>query len=251
MYPSDEDIPGPSVAETPPKPAPAAPHRQSDLESRHIPPHPREPLTPPAMRAGLDTGSKLLVWGGIALGVAGLTAGAILATRRLTSGPAPEKERPQRSDRYEGRNEHAVAPRFAEMDEEEREAIRRRVRARARADERVFEGKRAEASRRRSDTPRKNIAQDLTETANDLSASLTGVAGSVATAFESFRGVASQASGIIGEFAVVADQLRRILHGAEPARQAPDRADPQREPEREAQQEPNRPEGDDPRYHRL
>ena len=104
----------------------------------------------------------------------------------------------------------AVAPRFARLEEEEREAMRRRVRAQARDDSVHTARVRAKASRGRSG----NFAKDLTRTATDLSDGLNGVAQSLAGAFQSFRGVSSQATSIVGEFVAAAEQLRAILNGA-------------------------------------
>jgi hypothetical protein len=254
MYPTEDHIKGGSAAEPAVDPADRLPQ-----ESRYIPPHEPRAIGQGGDARDMGSGAKLLIWGGIALGVAGMTAGAVLATRRVASLIAEEPPRRHPPYRYDGRNEKSVAPRFAELDEDEKEAIRRRVRAQARADERAAEHSRAEASRLRGSAPssrpprRKNIAHDLTRTATDLSASLESVAASVATAFESFRGVAAQASAIIDEFAGAADQVRSAIHGGQntpPAAAQPPHSPTVRpagvEPEMAPEEGP-----DDPRYHRL
>ncbi|WP_265501038.1 hypothetical protein [Paracoccus beibuensis] len=151
-------------------------------------------------RPAPSTTATVIVWGGVALGVAGLTVAATMAARRLagTDRPAPRMHGPTH------------APRFADMDEVERDEIRRRVRAQAMNDERAAARLRAEAAQTRH--PRGNIAQDLTRTAAELTNSLNGVATSISQAFESFRGVSRQANSILADFVIAADQLKSILN---------------------------------------
>lgn len=146
--------------------------------------------------------AKVIVWGGVALGVAGLTAAATMTARRLagTDQPHARKQGP------------IHAPRFAEMDEDERDEVRRRVRIQALEDDREAARLRAEAALKRQ--RRGNVAQDLTRTATELSASLNGVARSISEAFESFRGVSRQANSILADFVVAADQLKAILNAS-------------------------------------
>ena len=147
-----------------------------------------------------STVAKAVVWAGVALGMAGVTAAAAIAARKL----AGTDDAPRLAYRP------AAAPRFAHLEEDEREAMRRRVRAQAREDNAHAARLRAKASRGRSG----NFAKDLTRTATDLSDGLNGVAQSLAGAFQSFRGVSSQATTIVGDFVAAADQLRAILNGA-------------------------------------
>ena len=147
-----------------------------------------------------STVAKAVVWAGVALGMAGVTAAAAIVARKLAG--TDDELRPV--------HRHAVAPRFAHLEEEEREAMRRRVRAQARDDSAHAARVRAKASRGRNG----NFAKDLTRTATDLSQGLNGVAQSLAGAFQSFRGVSSQATTIVGDFVAAADQLRAILNGA-------------------------------------
>lgn len=147
-----------------------------------------------------STVAKAVVWAGVALGMAGVTAAAAIAARKL----AGTDDAPRAAYRP------AAAPRFAHLEEDEREAMRRRVRAQAREDNAHAARLRAKASRSRSG----NFAKDLTRTATDLSDGLNGVAQSLAGAFQSFRGVSSQATTIVGDFVAAADQLRAILNGA-------------------------------------
>ncbi|GHG25072.1 hypothetical protein [Paracoccus aerius] len=163
-----------------------------------------------------STGAKIAVWGGIGLGVAGGTAAAVLAIRKIAEALSDDP-RPLSSTRH-----HAApssAPRFARLDEDEREAMRRRVRAQDREDREEIARLRAEASQARSTAaPRikrkkANFAESLIDTSTRLSQSLEGVAKSMALAVESFRGVATQATGIVQEFAGTAEQLRAALRG--------------------------------------
>lgn len=223
MHPTDDDRParGPTI-------------------SRIIP---SAPMSPDGRRAyptpALAT--KIVVWGGIVLGVAGVTAGALLAARKVAgmiADDAPPRRPRHRARRYEGPNEAALAPRFAGLDEDAQEEMRRRVRAQARADDREAARLRAEAAGRRN--PRRgNFAEDLTRTANELSAGLEGVARSAEAAFASFRNIAGQASGIVDDFVAVADQVRSALHAGD------DRASGRAS----GGDAPHQP--DDPRTHRL
>ncbi|WP_295043896.1 hypothetical protein [uncultured Paracoccus sp.] len=168
-----------------------------------------------------STGAKIALWGGVALGVAGGTAAALFAIRKIAEAISDD-DRPgsgrsnQSHHARHGRN-HA-APRFARLDEDDREAMRRRVREQDRQDRQEAARLRAEASRRRPApaAPKRkkaNFAEGLIDTSTRLSQSLEGVAKSMAIAVESFRGVAGQATGIVQDFAGAADQLRSALRG--------------------------------------
>ncbi|RJK99778.1 hypothetical protein D3P06_14190 [Paracoccus aestuarii] len=169
-----------------------------------------------------STTAKVIVWGGVALGFAGLTAATAVVVRKLTG----DDDEPRPTHRATP----AAAPRFAQMDDDDREAMRRRVRAQAQDDARHAAQLRARASRGRR---KGNTAQNLTRTATDLSQGLNGVAQSLVSAFQSFRGVSHQATSIVGEFVAAADQLRSILHGTPgPRPGAPEpRADAPRRPQ--------------------
>lgn len=177
--------------------------------------------------------SKIVVWGGIALGVAGATAATVMAARKVGDMMRDDDSNaPARPRSYAPQHEH-VAPRFGALDDDEQEAMRRRVRARARADEDEAARLRAAASRRRR-KPKQNFAQELTETASNLSSGLDGVTKSLASAFQGFRSVAAQASGIVSEFAVAADQLRSVMRGSEQVGQPAERDHPRRDEADEA-----------------
>ena len=201
-----------------PRPVPKGhhmPHSRRVIPSGQVSPDGRSSYPSPA------TGTKIALWGGIALGVAGGTAAAVLAIRKIAEAMSDD------DDSQHAHRRHHSAPRFARMDEDEREAMRRRVRDQDREDRQEVARLRAEASRRRSSPgakPRKaNFAESLIETSTRLSESLERVAKSMAIAVESFRSVAGQATAIVQEFAGAADQLRSALKGENP--QAPYRND--------------------------
>lgn len=171
--------------------------------------------------------TKIIVWGGVALGVAGATAAGLVAARKIADMLGGEPPR---------RPKATLAPRFAEMDEDAREEIRRRARAQARRDSRIDAKTRAEAARRRN-PPRRDAAADLTRTATSLSGGLTGLTDSVIHAVNGFRSVAAQAGAIIAEFSTAAGLLRELM-GREQQPQPP-------EPRA------GKPQPEDPRMHRL
>ncbi|MEE2859923.1 MAG: hypothetical protein ACU0DH_13805 [Paracoccus sp. (in: a-proteobacteria)] len=197
-----------------PRPVPDG-HLTDDPTARH-----RIPSASRGLSKDASTATKVIVWGGMALGVAGLTAAATMTARKLIGPrhPAPRIQGP------------VHAPRFAEMTEAERDEVRRRVRAQALEDDRESARLRVEAAEARH--PRGNFAQDLTRTATELTDSLNGVAQSISDAFESFRGVSRQANSILGDFVVAADQLKAILNGSPgPQPVAPEDRRPAAEPE--------------------
>lgn len=170
-------------------------------------------------------GSKIAVWGGVALGVAGGTAAAVFAIRKIAEAIADDPH-PHRSGRP------TAAPRFASLDDDAQEAMRQRVRAQDRADRAEMARLRADAavSRPQMRAPRKprgNFVEDLIQTSDKLSESLQSLAKSLSVAVESFRGVAAQATGIVSEFASAADELRSALRGGATPRAQPDPRDRQ------------------------
>ncbi|MGR3521186.1 MAG: hypothetical protein ACU0FT_00360 [Paracoccus sp. (in: a-proteobacteria)] len=187
-----------------------------------------------AAARGPSLSAKIIVWGGVGLGVAGVTAGTLMAARKIVG--IPESDRP-RSGRATIRDDARLAPRFSALDEDEREAIRRRTREQARQDRAESARLRAEAARDRNPPRRRNAAEELTRTASELSSGLEGVAQSLLTAFQAFRGVAAQASGIVAEFAAAADAVREAVRGNPPPAQQDEASMPRRP--------------DDSRQHRL
>lgn len=223
-----------------PRPVPeghktASPYPHRPMQSSRV--IPSGPMSPDGKSAypTPSTASKIVVWGGVALGVAGLTAGAVMVARKLS-----EPSRDERSRRPVGsqaRGHGTLAPRFDDLDEDEREEMRRRVRSRARLDQAQAAQMRALAARGRHPGSG-NVARDLSHTASDLSTSIEGLTGSLLSAFNGFRSVATQATGLVGEFAAAAEQVRSLLGRGADAGSARAGSGPA-------------PARDDPRRHRL
>ncbi|TJZ91537.1 hypothetical protein FA743_10555 [Paracoccus gahaiensis] len=210
-----------------PRPVPkahktASPYAHRKMVSSRIPPSGK--VSPDGKQSWPEpsTTAKVVVWGGVALGVAGIAAAISMAVQSLSGdddAPAPRR----RADGARSNGPRPAAPRFAEMDEDDREAMRRRVRAQALEDNHRSAQARSKAGRGKA-----NVAKDLTRTATDLSQGLNGVAQSLLAAFQSFRGVSHQATGIVGEFVAAADQLRAIMNGGAGPRPGATDTDPAR-----------------------
>lgn len=198
-----------------PRPVPGGHQKPKGIQSRRAVPSGR---VSPDGRSAYPTpalSTKIAVWGGVAVGMAGGTAAAIFAIRKLAeaiSGDSPSGRHDRKS----------MAPRFREMDESERDAMRQRVRAQDREDRQEFARLRAQASQNRQRTrpsrQKGNFVEDLIQTSTKLSESLEGVAKSVSVAMDGFRSVARQATEVVSEFADTADQLRAALRGEAPRR---------------------------------
>jgi hypothetical protein len=223
---SERDVnPKPSEAET-------AVSLRGPTHSSRIPPSEPGPYGDAARAAGRPrrqtlTG-KVIYYGGAGVLAAAATAAVVLAARKLTErGDEPVADGPRGPQ---------LAPRFAELDEDEREEIRRRAREQARADRNRAARLRAKAARARV-APRRNIARDVTETADNLSGSIHGVIGALTSALSGFRQVAGQAGGIMRDFSDAADTVRSLLDRPE------DRRDthPADRPERRAPQDETAP----------
>lgn len=171
------------------------------LQSRRIPPS--GDVSPKGDRAWPKPSltSQVVVYGGCALMAAAATAGVVLAARKVadmvSGSDDDDRARPQRP---------RSAPRFVDLDDNEREYMRRRVREQSRADSDQAARLRANAARNRFG-PRPNVGQSVRQTADQISGSLTGLLSALA----GFRGVAQQAGGIIREFSDAADVVRSVL----------------------------------------
>lgn len=205
-----------------PRPVPGGHRSPHTLQARRTIPSGRVSPSGQSAYPAPSQGARIAVWGGVALGVAGGTAAAIFAVRKLAeaiSGDSP-------SDRHDRGHK---APRFAAMDEDDREAMRRRVRAQDREDRQEFARTRAQASQNRSraraSSRQGNFVEDVIQTSTRLSEGLEGVAKSVSMAMDGFRGVARQATEVVAEFADTADGLRAALKGERPRKNRTDRDD--------------------------
>ncbi|MDO5620188.1 MAG: hypothetical protein Q4G24_01815 [Paracoccus sp. (in: a-proteobacteria)] len=159
----------------------ASPYRPSTLDSRRVIPSgdvspggdrvwPRPSLT-----------SKLLVWGGMGVAAAALTAGGILAARKVVDALAGEPQRPQSFGSQETARRHAAPQRF--LDEAPRPKRR----------------------------PRPSLLSEVNSTTQQLSGGLNSVIGSLAGAVAGFRAVARDADGIIRDFNQTADSIRAMM----------------------------------------
>lgn len=207
-----------------PRPVPPGHQRADEIDARRTIPSGR--ASPDGRRSYPvpSQGARIAVWGGVALGVAGGTAAAVFALRKLVDAIGGDS-----------RSRHDITPmalRFRDLDDGDREDMRQRVRSQP------MERKPEPAQRRAIATDghpnnqpsRKsgNFVEDLIDTSTRLSQSLEGVAKSVSVAMDGFRSVARQATGILSEFADTADQLRAALKGEQPRRSAGGRDDPDR-----------------------
>ncbi len=228
----------PDTRETPSGPRTASDDAQghgSPYEARRTPPH--GDVSPDGKRiwpAPSQT-SRMLVWGGMAIGAAALTAASVLAARRVVEmvqgddeAPEPRPARPQRPrpqpDHSAAHHTAAsLAPRFAEMSDHARQEIRDRTRERELEDALAAAHQRAEAAEkalkranRRSRPARKDFIREVETNTRRLGGSAESAIGSLSAAFSGFRAVAGQATGIIGEFENAARLVRGLLaQGAE------------------------------------
>lgn len=205
-----------------PRPVPGGHRSAAGLQARRTIPTGR---MSPDGRSSYPTpslGAKIAVWGGVALGVAGGTAAAIFAVRKLAEAISGDSS----SSRHDRQHR---APRFVEMDDDDREAMRRRVRTQDREDRQEFARLRAQASQGRSrarpSSRQTSFVDDVIQTSTKLSESLEGVAKSVSMAMDGFRSVARQATEVVAEFADTADDLRAAIKGEGPRSERANRDD--------------------------
>ena len=177
-------------------------------DSRRIPPHgdvspdgkrvwPRPSLT-----------ARILVWGGTAAAVAGVTAGAVILGRQI--GQSLSADRPEKRHRTP-----AQKPRRGPHEDTGRADVREgseRVSAQSNR-YRSGAGRADKPSRRRS--PTVSLVDEIEASSERLTGTVAGLVGSLGAAFSGFRTVASQANGIIQEFGDTADLIRNILHPRE------------------------------------
>lgn len=205
-----------------PRPVPGGHHKPKGLQARRTIPSGRMSPDGRSTYPAPALGTRIALWGGVAVGVAGGTAAAIFAIRKLAEVISNDSS----SSRHDRKH---MAPRFVQMDDDERDAMRQRVRAQDREDRQEFARLRAQASQGRGRTrpsrQKGNFVDDVIQTSTRLSESLEGVAKSVSVAMDGFRGVARQATEVISEFADTADQLRAALKGEAPRRSPSDRDD--------------------------
>ncbi|WP_312524964.1 hypothetical protein [Paracoccus sp. (in: a-proteobacteria)] len=208
----------------------------SPYEARHIPPHGDVSPDGKHIWPQPSQSSRILVWGGMALATAAVTAASVLAARRVIEmvqnddhppAPHPAPQPPKRRKPSHQAAPH-LAPRFAEMDGQERQELRNRTRERELEDALAAAHQRAEAAeeavkraRRRARPARKNFISEVESNTRRLSGSADSAIGSLSAAFSGFRAVAAQAAGIVGEFETAAKVVRGLMaKGSEQAKEA-------------------------------
>ena len=183
--------------------------------------------------------SRVLVYGGAAVAAAAVTAGAVLAVRKVADIVSGNDEVDRDADRaaeraaerarkqvYDSSRGRSSAPAFAAMPEREREAMRARARSQAAADDARRQRMRDEAKRserparapepgrrppRPAQAPQRNLLGEIEHTAQTLTRNINGIVGAVTMAMAAFRSVANQAEGVVREFHGTADQIRGFL----------------------------------------
>lgn len=159
--------------------------------------------------------SNLLVLGGVGLAAAATVLAARAVADALSADP---EDRPQRRPRATGPRE-TLPPRFADMDE----ADRRAVRARARADIADYEERAARireaamrerrekerlARRRHRTRRRQGFFDDFSGNAVKLATNITTLIAAANAAVDGFQQVSGRTGGIMRDFTEAADRLR-------------------------------------------
>ncbi|MBA4492087.1 hypothetical protein [Paracoccus sp. S1E-3] len=169
--------------------------------------------------------SKLVLWGGI-----GLAAGvSLLAARTLAealAGDAEDRPRPK------GGRRGSLAPRFADMDEDDRRALR----ARARAEVLDFEERAADlreaalrerrekeraARARHRKRARRSMMSDIGSSAVKLATGITTLIAAANAAMDGLQQVSGRTGGIMQDLSDTADKLRGFFDGGRPAPATP------------------------------
>ncbi|AXC49103.1 hypothetical protein DRW48_04860 [Paracoccus suum] len=211
-------------------------YEPSPHPSRRTPPSGK--VTPNGKRAypRPSQSAKLLIWGGMGVAAAALTAGTILGVRAVVDAIAGDEhddeiEAARRRARARGRfgrgprpmprnsftgprdsGSHDFSPRTARDDGEHTAA-----RDAARREERAW----IEQQRRRARAAhRPSVAGDFSNQIEDVTRTIRNALGTVTAAIEGFRSVSGQAGSILNEFRGAADTVRTMFdnNAAHPAR---------------------------------
>lgn len=200
-------------------------YRPSPYPSQKPLPHGR--VSPDGRRAWPEPSltSRVLVWGGAAIAAAALTAGGILAVRKVADMVTGNDEIDRDADRAAeqarervwkaARGEHDPEP---PRDHPRRRAEQPRERMRAPSSDRPT-GPRGP---RRSSQP-SSFLGEIEQTAQRMTHGIQGVASALSSAVAGFRSVAGQAESVVREFTATADQIRSLLGsaGTPPAKAKP------------------------------
>lgn len=166
--------------------------------------------------------SRLLTWGGVGLA----TVAAVMATRAVVDAlTADPEDRPQRrrarpiSARPTSARRESLAPRFSDMDEEDRRAVRARARAEfVDYDDRAADVREAALRERREQEralrrrhakqTRSNFMGDFSHSAVKLATNITTLIAAANAAVDGFQQVSGKTDGIMRDFTQAADRLR-------------------------------------------
>lgn len=195
-------------------------YEPSHLESRRITPH--GDVSPQGNRIWPQPSmtSRVLVYGGTALGIAAVTAAGILAVRKVadlvTGNDDLDREEMRAADAARDRvhaRTASSAPGFAAMPDREREEMRARARTRMRDDELARRSLREEAEAhharpRRRRAPQQGFLEEIEHNAQRMTRTVNDVVQGVGAAVAAFRSVATQAQGVMRDFGDAADQMR-------------------------------------------
>lgn len=217
--------------------------------------------------------TRILVWGGAAVAAAAVTAGGVLVVRKvadLVAGGDDDDDRDAQraADRarnraygsqvrhggYGSRDDRTLAPRFADMSEQERDRMRARQRAReaemdahsraVRAGAREDRGRShggAYDSRPRRPKPRQmGLLEEIEHTASRLSGGAESLVATLSAAMAGFRQVAGQANHVLDEFHQTADQIRGFIGSAQLPGAAGKRPPASRRTDEDAYRRPSR-----------
>lgn len=182
---------------------------------------PTEAEAPPQRRR-----SKLILWGGIGLAA----TASLLAARALSealAGDAEDRPRPQN-----GRRE-SLAPRFSDMDDDDRRAVRARARAefldfeeraadlREAALRERREKERAARARHRKQARRSRLG-DVSHSAVTLATNITALIAAANAAVDGFQQVSGRTGGIMRDLTDTADRVRSFFDNSKPAPPEPE-----------------------------
>lgn len=206
--------PGPTVRLGAPVDRSQETYRAAPYESRRVPPSGKVSPDGRSAYPAPSTGAKIVTLGGAAIAAAALTAGGVLAVRKIA-------DMVSGNDRLDRRADDAAERARERVYDDARGQPRAKPRASghdhaAPASSRTD---RAPAPRRAPPPRRQNFVEDVEQTAQRLNGGILGVIGSIGAAITGFRTVAAQAEGVVREFHATADSIRHFLdENAERAR---------------------------------
>lgn len=206
-----------------PRPTPEG-HREprGPSESRFVPPSGN--VSPDGRRhwPAPSSRARLLAWGGTAIAAAAVTAGAVYAGRAVAGAlrgddspaPPPSQKPAERASAPQSAPPHEPSrpPRFVDLAEEDRAALRKRARAlqEARAQARARSaGDDEEAPCAKA--AKRSFTADVEDKTAKMHRSVENTMHSISSAVSGFRNVAGQAGSIMREFNDVAALLGSFI----------------------------------------